>query len=88
MGGKIAIKDIMVGRCVRVDRPQALKIERGSFTMTLTSTVGLISHIPEHRKFCTVQFFNDKGKPIYKESFFWNKITIIDRPEDFKGELV
>ena len=88
MGGKIAIKDIMVGLCVRVDRPQALKIERGSFTMTLTSTVGLISHIPEHRKFCTVQFFNQKGKPIYRESFFWDKIIIIDRPEGFKGELV
>ena len=85
---KIAIKDITVGRYVKVDRPQALKIERGQFTLTLTKTVGIITHIPQHRKFCTVQFFNDKGKPIYRENFFWDKITIIDRPEGFKGELV
>lgn len=85
---KIAVKDITVGRYVKVDRPQALKIEKGRFTLTLTKTVGVISHIPPHRKFCTVQFFNDKGKPIYRESFFWDKITIIDRPEGFKGELV
>lgn len=85
---RTAVKNIKVGRFVEVFRRGSRQITKGKPTFMVENTVGIISHIPQHRRFCVVQFFNQKtGKPIYKESFFWSAITLIDRPEDFKGRL-
>lgn len=85
---RILVKDITVGRYVKVHRTCAAKpgIESSEFKSKLN--IGIICGIPEHRRFCTVQFFNQMtGKPIYRESFFWSSITLIDRPEGFKCRL-
>ena len=85
---KILVKDITVGRFVKVHRKGAQKVARGQPDLALTLSAGIICQIPDHRRFCVVQFFNNNtGKPIYRESFFWPEITIINRPQDFKGRL-
>ena len=85
---RIAIKDISVGRYVRVHRRGIEKAVRGEQNFIPTLAIGVICHIPKHKRFCTVQFFSpNTGKPIYKESFFWRNIAVISRPIGFKGEL-
>ena len=85
---KILVKDITVGRYVKVRRKGLDKVVKGQPLFMPALNVGIICHIPDHRRFCTVQFFNQYiGKPIYKQSFFWPEITIINHPEDFKGSL-
>ena len=85
---RILVKDITVGRYVKVHRKGLDKVVKGQPIFMPSLNVGVICHIPEHRRFCTVQFFNQNtGKPIYKQSFFWADITVINRPENFKGDL-
>lgn len=88
MGVKTPVKDIQLGRFVQVYRRVSEHVTRGRPRFMPGETVGIIAEIPEHRRFCVVQFFNRMtGKPIYRESFFWSDITLIDRPEGFKGRL-
>ena len=85
---RIAVKDISVGRYVKVHRHSIGKVSHGDARFKPSLKVGIICYIPEHKRFCTVQFFNPHtGKPIYKESFFWRSIALINRPIGFKGEL-
>lgn len=88
MGVMTPVKDIKAGRFVKVYRKGSEKVVRGEPVFMPGITVGIICQIPRHRRFCVVQFFNPiTGKPIYRESFFWSSITLIDRPEGFKGRL-
>lgn len=85
---RILIKDISVGQYVKVHRSGIEKVVRGDARFIPSLSIGVICDIPEHRRFCTVQFFHPAtGKPIYKESFFWSSVAVISRPIGFKGEL-
>lgn len=88
LNSRIYIKDISVGRYVKVHRKGIEKVVHGEARFIPSLEIGVICHIPQHRRFCTVQFFHPKtGKPIYKESFSWQSIAVISRPEGFKGVL-
>lgn len=85
---RILIKDILVGQYVKCHRRGIEKVVRGDARFIPSLEIGVICYIPEHRRWCTVQFFHPAtGKPIYKESFFWSSVAVVSRPIGFKGEL-
>jgi len=74
---KIRIEDIKPGMWVKVRRDINPKSTRAADTGGLTLSIGVITHIPEHQRFCVVQFYNNAGKALYKECFHWTDILLV-----------
>ena len=74
---KIKISDIKPGMWVKVYRDINPKTKKAENTDRLTLSIGVITHIPEHQRFCVVQFYNNRGKALYKECFHWTDILLV-----------
>ena len=74
---KIRIQDIKPGMWVKVYRYVNPKVTRGADTNNLTASIGVITHIPDHNRFCQVLFYSKNGEPMYKECFHWTDIQYV-----------
>ena len=76
MERKIQINDIKPGMWVKVRRQINPKTTDAD-TSKLTLNIGVITHIPTHRRFRVVQFYNKQGKQAYKQCFGWSDILSV-----------
>ena len=74
---KIRIEDIKPGMWVKVRRDINPKSTKAVDTGRLTLSIGVITHIPTHQRFCVVQFYSKAGKALYKECFHWTDILLV-----------